>query len=84
MWGLYAHKDKTDTMQQCGVVYKVQCGECKDTYIGETARLLKTRLGEHQKLPSSTLHEHVSKTRHEIDWDGFKVIDRESIDIPRK
>ena len=37
-------KDPTPKEQKCGVVYNVDCGECKDSYVGETARKMKTNI----------------------------------------
>ena len=31
-------KDPTPMEKKCGVVYKIQCGDCEEAYIGETAR----------------------------------------------
>lgn len=42
-------KDKVATHDKCGVVYKIDCMDCPNKYIGETGRNLKTRLKEHQK-----------------------------------
>ena len=81
-------KDKTDKCDRCGVVYKVQCSICSDTYIGETGRKLKTRLTEHRRPSSSgydsAIYEHQSTRGHQIDWEHVKVIDSESRDLARK
>ena len=45
-------KDKRDPQQSADVVYEIPCDSCKKTYVGETARLFKTRLGEHKKEAS--------------------------------
>ena len=39
-------KDKNKKEQQCGVVYETTCEDCKEKYVGETARTLGTRLKE--------------------------------------
>ena len=39
-------KDKNKKEQQCGVVYEIKCEDCKEKYVGETARTLGTRLKE--------------------------------------
>ena len=38
------------------VVYKVSCNLCNSTYIGQTHRLIKTRLAEHLKQPNSAIY----------------------------
>ena len=40
-------KDKLKPKEKSGVVYKVPCKNCTGVYIGETGRLLGTRLKEH-------------------------------------
>ena len=40
-------KDKTPDAQKCGLVYQVECPECSLTYIGETGRMLATRMKDH-------------------------------------
>ena len=42
-------KDKRATLDKSGVVYKIDCKTCKDSYIGETGRKLQTRINEHKK-----------------------------------
>ncbi|KAL9952415.1 hypothetical protein ACROYT_G039665, partial [Oculina patagonica] len=67
-----------------GVVYHITCNDCGEHYIGETARTLEKRLGEHQKQATSAIQEHQSQANHQIDWDGVKILDKESIDVKRK
>ena len=67
-----------------GVVYDITCNDCGEHYIGETARTLEKRLGEHQKQTTSAIQEHQSQANHEIDWEGVKILDKESVDVKRK
>ena len=63
-------KDPVDHTQFRGV-YKIPCS-CKISYIGETGRSFHTRLKEHganirkERIHSSSLAEHVAKTKHHI------------------
>ena len=41
-------KDKIKKEDCCGVVYQVDCSNCKQAYIGETGRSLSTRIKEHK------------------------------------
>ena len=70
-----------------GPIYGIYCqgqttrDKCKEFYIGETERSLKTRLLEH-KRPSSTSsevsnHIHIESPGHHIDLDEVKILDRE-------
>ena len=61
-----------------GVVYKVPCKECHQTYIGETKRTLKVRLSEHKQAvkrgdPKKGITVHALESSHMIDWDGARV-----------
>ena len=60
------------------VVYEVPCKECYLTYIGETRRTLKVRIGEHKQAvkrgnPRNRIVVHAHQSQHAIDWDGAKV-----------
>ena len=61
-----------------GVVYEVPHKECHQTYIGETKRMLKVRLGEHEQVmkhvdPKNGIAVHTHELNHTIDWDGTRV-----------
>ena len=47
-------KDKVELEEQGELVYQIPCKNCGAKYIGETGRLLKTRLVEHRKDVDNT------------------------------
>ena len=47
-------KDKVELEEQGELVYQIPCKNCGAEYIGETGRLLKTRLEEHRKDVDNT------------------------------
>ena len=73
---LVAPKDKTNKLDKAGAIYGLSCLDCSSTYVGETARALRTRLSEHER-PTSPVGEHASKEQHQIDWEGVRILDRE-------
>ena len=78
-------KDVTNKGKKCGTVYYIQCSNCNEDYIGETERLLQTRLKEHQSRSSSeAFHEHLLARNHSIDIDQTVVLDQEAHTLKRK
>ncbi|KAI8502143.1 hypothetical protein Bbelb_197310 [Branchiostoma belcheri] len=84
---LVAPKDKTPKEDKCGVIYHISCqgntnrGPCRETYIGETERSLKTRFLEHRR-PSSVAsevsqHIHIESPGHTVDLEGVRILDTE-------
>ena len=54
-----------------GIVYEVPCKECRKTYVGETKRTLRVRLGEEKQAmkkgnPKNGIAVHAHKTQHKI------------------
>jgi hypothetical protein len=41
-------KNKIDVVHRSGIVYKIDCLDCDQTYVGETSKKLSTRVGQHQ------------------------------------
>ena len=75
---LVAPKDKTDKLDQSGVIYKIDCGDCdKGVYIGETERSLKKRITEH-KRESSPVATHMATNNHRFSPNNITVLDREN------
>ena len=73
-------KDITPNSNKCGVVYKINCPHCTDTYVGETTRALGTRFKEHTraKPPLTAVGEHSTQHKHQIQMDDVQVIAREN------
>src|SRR5436190_9684633 len=78
-------KDKLTTDQQSNVVYKISCADCDVSYVGQTRRLLSTRIKEHRShISRNTLQKSVITnyrlTGHEFinsSWEEVEVLDRE-------
>lgn len=70
-------KDKSSHVNS--VVYRVPCGVCDKSYIGETGRGIETRLKEHKRdlrynREYSAFVDHADKTHHLPNWDGAAVV----------
>ena len=75
----------TDTLplgKHSNVVYQIHCGGCNKVYIGETIRILETRLKEHQEAlrrgmtEKSAVAEHTWDNQHSINWEEMSIIDQ--------
>ena len=74
---LVAPKYKDHPQDKCGVVYQLTCHDCEASYIGETERVLKQRLKEHQK-DSSPVGHHMWYNKHKVDSQNIRIVDRDS------
>ena len=61
-------------LSQSNVVYKIDCKECSNFYIGKTYRILSQRVKEHGTSESSALTKHSIETGHIIDFDNPQVL----------
>ena len=77
-------KDKTENLKKCGTVYHIHCDHCNKQYIGETSRVLETRIMEHLSRDSSAVHEHCQLTGHSVDSSKTKVLATESNTFKRR
>ncbi|EFN72003.1 hypothetical protein EAG_06100, partial [Camponotus floridanus] len=79
-----AHKDVIPKVSNTNVVYKIECGNCDASYVGQTGRKLITRINEHKKhidrvtTNKSVITEHRLNFDHEFKWDDVKILDKES------
>ena len=62
---LVAPKDPDSKLNKSGVIYRIRCGSCSDSYIGESARLFQDRLKDHRRAPSP-VHHHRTTTGHPL------------------
>ena len=68
---------KLDSTNGAGV-YKIPCLECDKSYIGQTGRDFRVRLGEHKSavshgLERSAVYQHVKKN-HPMDWKNAAML----------
>jgi len=79
-----AQKDHTELLQKNNIVYKINCGNCEASYVGQTKRQLKTRIKEHcnniklDKSKHSVITEHRIDFNHNFNWENIKILDTES------
>ena len=75
--------------KQKGVVYRVNCNTCNQTYIRETGRTLKVRLKEHHRAvnvsdTNNGIAVHANEHDHPVDWSSAKILHKETNFIKRK
>ncbi|KMQ89133.1 hypothetical protein RF55_11264 [Lasius niger] len=76
------HKDSLPKNAHNNVVYKISCGDCDASYVGQTKRSLKTRIGEHRNhITRNTIQRSVITDHrlldHEFLWDDVEILDEE-------
>ena len=72
-------KQKEETKCQDSVVYKVPCGGCQRSYLGETYRGFKTRVQEHRRdiqnhKDTSSFVIHIDQHQHLPDWKRSEIL----------
>ena len=71
-------KSKLPITGRSKVIYKVNCNNCSEFYIGLTNRRLESRLKEHKRVDFSALKRHSMETDHNIDYNGVGVLASDS------
>lgn len=76
------NKDPVPLEHRHDVVYKIPCKDCNLSYIGQTSQTIKQRMTLHKsdvrlKNARCALTSHVSKTGHNMLFDGVKVLDNQ-------
>ena len=78
-------KDILNKLGKSGVIYKLICKRCKVTYVGQTSRVLNTRVEEHKKNVGRKCNYHnvLSDHReeyadHDFDWNNVEILHSES------
>ena len=70
-------KDKIETLDQAGGVYRIGCDDCEEIYIGESERKLRVRFKEHHRSSSPVGH-HLEYNDHKITEDSMSIVYKES------
>jgi hypothetical protein len=72
-------KDPIENLEKTGVVYSIPCRNCDKKYIGETGKMLKSRLHEHflalkRGDSLSQIWNHCSELGHEVAFNETSVL----------
>jgi len=65
------------------VVYKIICSNCDASYVGQTKRILGTRISEHRShirrvsTQLSVITDHRLHMNHDFDWDNVEILNGE-------
>ena len=79
-------KDKSPDDSNCGIIYEVQCSQCRYIYVGETGRTLSTHIKEHlnpKRVPTA-VGDHIRDTGLNISPRDFRSVAHEDLEIHRK
>jgi len=81
------HNDPLLVASRPNVVYKINnsinCQDCDASYVGQTKRILNTRISEHRNHirksspQASVITDHRLEFNHEFDWDNAELLDEE-------
>jgi len=79
-------KSKIEPADRSGIVYKIDCLGCDQSYIGETSKKLSTRVDQHQgdykrrhvPGPKTGLIKHTLETHHTFKFTDATILDREN------
>lgn len=69
-------KDKTAEDDKAGI-YKTECNDCDQVYIGQTRRNISTRFKEHvdmRRAVKSAVIAHITDKKHSITREGLKLV----------
>ena len=81
---LSSFKDAIDPGYRQGAIYKINCSDCNQCYIGETQRWFETRKKEHMRDTKNSdnnataLSKHAVELGHSIDWKNYKILQIET------
>src|SRR5580765_7555343 len=76
------HKDALPNTSRKNVVYQIACMNCDASYVGQTGRLLGTRVKEHRAHINRHSTQPSVITDHRLldhDWENVRVLDEEPI-----
>ena len=75
---LVSPKDFANKEKKSGLIYRIRCNSCSDSYVGETGRMFQDRLKDHRRAPSP-VHLHSTNTGHPPpSLDNIDILAREA------
>ena len=67
-------KSTVSVLNRSNVIYKINCVECPEFYIGLTTRRLHKRLHEHKTREYCSVYRHSFVTDHKMDFDNPEIL----------
>ena len=67
-------KSLVPVLNKSNVVYRINCADCQEFYIGLTTRRLHRRIEEHKKSKQSAIYNHASDTGHNINFNNPEIL----------
>lgn len=79
-------KQKLPKEMTSNCVYRIDCSGCDNIYVGETTKLVKSRVYQHKNSvepqnlnqPKTALAAHTKNTQHRFDFENIKILDRKN------
>lgn len=79
-------KQKLPKDMTSNCVYRIDCLDCENIYVGETTKLIKSRIYQHNNSvapqniiqPKTALAAHANDTQHQFDFKNIKILDRKN------
>ena len=81
---LNSFKDAIEPRYRQEAIYKINCSDCDQCYIGETKRWFEMRKKEHMRdvkntdNNATTLSKHAVELGHAIDWRNYEILQIET------
>ena len=81
-------KDPVAQEEKTGVIYNVQCKDCKTHYVGQTGRRLAEHIHEHQLAArrhneNSLISQYMDRLNHSFNWETVSILDQAKSKNPR-
>ena len=67
-------KSSLHKLMRSNVVYKLNCKDCSEFYIGMTCRRLEQRIGEHSTSVSSAVLQHMTSLGHDVAFNDPQIL----------
>ena len=74
-------KQKRTKLEKTGAIYKINCKDCNDVYIGETGKQLKERVKQHEAAVRNNniayqVVQHCNDNNHTMDFDNVQIVNQ--------
>ena len=78
---LLVGSQKRTKLEKTGAIYKINCKDCNDVYIGESGKQLKERVKQHEAAVRNNnvayqVVQHCNDNNHTMDFDNVKIVNQ--------